>query len=61
MKGQKRVVKIDQKQCTKRNKRIVQVHKAPKKTHRNIRDQEKKFLDYVVEWTKACSNDAADE
>ena len=41
--------------------RIVRVHKAPKKTHRNIRDQEKKFLDYVVNWMKTCSNNDASE
>ena len=35
--------------------RIIQVHKAPKKTHRNIRDQEKKFLDFVVDWMKKCA------
>ena len=36
--------------------RIIRVHKAPKKTHRNIRDQEKKYLDDIVEWMKKCSN-----
>ena len=38
--------------------RIIKVHKAPKKSHRNIRDQEKKFLDYIVAWMKRCTNDA---